>query len=481
MRRAIAAGCCLLLVACTVGPDYKAPEPPTVTRYRSESASEPAGPGRDVPAAWWTLFESPALDALVREALEKNPKLEGAQAALRKAQEDVAGKRSARYPQIDARGAVNSVDVNAKSLGAPALPFDTPLTLYDASVSVKYTLDLFGKTRRELEALSARAEYQTFQLEGARLMLAGNVVTAAIRIAALTDQIELTQAIVDVQGKRLEVAQKLESLGGVPHLEVVSQSGDLARTRATLPPLRDQRDKALHRLAIYLGKAPGETELPALRLADLKLPVELPLSLPSELARQRPDIRAAEALLHEASARVGVATANFYPQITLSATAGSLATALGDLLSSGTGFYFIGASLLQPIFHGGQLKAEKRGAVAAFDQAGAAYRETVLTGLQDVADTLSALEHDGTALEERADAAKLADEALTITSQRYDVGGVSYISLLDAQRQHREAVLARAEADAARYADSAALFQALGGGWWTEREKQKEKEKEKTE
>ena len=475
MRRATSLLLLAALSSCTVGPDYKPPEPPTVTRYRSETAAPPAGvvEGRDVPAAWWTLFQSAALDALVREALEQNPKLAGAQAALRKAQGDIAGKKSARYPSIDARAAVNSVDVQPESLGVPVLPIDTPLTLYDASVSVKYTLDLFGKTRRELEALQSRADYQTFQLEGTRLMLAGNVVTAAIRIAALTDQIELTQAIVDVQAERLVIAEKLEALGGIPHLEVVTQAADLARTRATVPPLRAQLEKTGHRLAIYLGRAPGEAEIPALHLSDFKLPGELPLTLPSELARQRPDIRAAEALLHEASARVGVATANFYPQITLSATAGSLATALGDLASSGTGFYFIGASLLQPLFHGGELKAQKRGAVAAFDQAGAAYREAVLAGLQDVADTLSALEHDGATSSERAEAAKLAEDALSITTKRYDAGGVSHIVLLDAQRQHREAVLARTEADAARYADSAALFQALGGGWWTEKQEAK--------
>ena len=473
-RRVLTAVVLSSTVACTVGPDFKPPEPPTAARY-TRAPVAPEGQtlveGRDVPAAWWTLFQSPKLDALVREALEANPRLASAQAALRKAQEDLEIRRGDRYPKIDANGRVTSVDVGPESLDVAALPVDTPLTLYDASVSVRYTLDLFGKTRRELEALQARTDYEGFQLEGARLMLAGNVVTAAIRIASLTDEIEHTESVVDLQTKRVAIAERLEALGGIAHVEVVTRARELARTRATLPPLREQLDRTRHRLATYLGRAPAEAEIPGLHLAELTLPAELPLSLPSELARQRPDIRAAESLLHEASARVGVATANLYPQITLSATAGSLATSLGDLFSSGTGFYFIGGSLLQPIFHGGELKARKRSAVAAFDQAGAAYQEAVLAGLQDVADTLSALDHDAAALKEREEAAQLAEEALAITSKRYDAGGVSQLDLLDAEREHHEALLARTRAAADRFADSAALFQALGGGWWSEKTK----------
>jgi len=476
IRKTIAAVCCVTLVACTVGPDYKPPKPPTVSRYRSEQARAPIAEdqslveGRDVPAAWWALFRSEALDGLVRQALADSPKLAGAQAKLTRAQQDLAARRGAtRYPKIDARVSATSVDVHPESFDVPALPIDTPFTLYDASVNVSYTLDLFGKTRRELEALQARTDHEGLELEGARLMLAGNVVTAAIRVAALRDQIEETEAVIAVQEKRLEIAGKLEQLGSMPRVDVVTQGAELARTRASLPPLRKRLEQTQHRLAVYLGKAPGDAELPELRLADLTLPEELPLTVPSELARRRPDIRAAEALLHEASAKVGVATANFYPQITLSGTAGSLATALSDLFSSGTGFYFIGATLVQKLFHGGELRAEKRAAVAAFDEATASYQDTVLTGLRDVADTLSALDTDAATLHERSEAARLAEEALTISSQRYDAGGVSYLALLDAQRQHRQAVLERTEAVADRYADSAALFQALGGGWWAEK------------
>lgn len=470
------------LAGCTVGPDYHPPKPPTEGRYTTSpqpgetaSADTPAGgaqrfeEARDIPADWWQVFQSKALDELVRRALADSPQLAGTRAKLTRAQQDLKARRGEKnVPAIDAGLRVNSVDVHPESLGVPALPIDTPLTLYDASVSISYTLDLFGKTRRELEALQADVDVRAFEDEGTRLMLAGNVVTAAIRMAALHDEIEQTEAVVALQEQRLTITQRLEALGGVPHLDVVTQSGELARTRAGLPALHEALEQTRHRLAVYLGQAPGDAEIPDLKLSDLTLPAELPLTLPSELVRQRPDIRAAEALLHEASARVGVATANFYPQLTLSGTAGSLATALGDLFSSGTGFYFLGANLVQKLFRGGELKAQKRSAVAAFDEAGAAYQETVLEGLRNVADTLVALDADAKTLKERADAARFAEEAYEITSKRYESGGVSHVELIDAERRHREATVELTQAAADRYADSAALFQALGGGWWSQ-------------
>jgi NodT family efflux transporter outer membrane factor (OMF) lipoprotein len=221
-----------------------------------------------------------------------------------------------------------------------------------------------------------------------------------------------------------------------------------------------------HRLAVYIGQPPGAAKLPEFKLTDLQLPPELPLSLPSELARQRPDIRAAEALLQQAGARVGVATANLYPQITLSANVGSLASNGGDLFSSGSGFYLLGASLTQPLFHGGELEAKRRSAIAAYDQAGAAYQEAVLQGFQNVADVLRALEADASKLKDRTEAATQARTYHDITSARFKAGGVSYFFLLDAQRKLHGALIDRTQALADRYADSAALFQALGGGWW---------------
>lgn len=467
MRRTVV---CVALVAGCAGEPVRPPEMPTAARYTSTPVTEERlAPGQDLPAQWWTLFQSPALDALVRLALEASPTLARAGAKLRQAQEDLNARAGAtRLPKVDAKLSANRVDANPQSLGVQSLPVQTPFNLYLASVGVSYTLDVFGSTRRELEALQAAIDYQRYELEAARLMLAGNVVTAAIREASLREQIAATEEIVLAQDRQLAITERLAQLGTAARADVVAQRLDLAQIRAVLPELLRQLEQVRHRLAVYIGRPPGAAKLPEFRLAELQLPAALPLSLPSELARQRPDIRAAEALLHQATARVGVATANLYPQITLSATLGSLAANGGDLFSSGSGFYVLGASLTQPIFHGGELQAKRRAAVAAYEQAGAAYQEVVLQGLQNVADVLRALEADAKKLKERAEAAAQARAYHDITSARYKAGGVSYYFLLDAQRRLHGALIDHTQALADRYADSAALFQALGGGWWKE-------------
>jgi NodT family efflux transporter outer membrane factor (OMF) lipoprotein len=372
------------------------------------------------------------------------------------------------YPRVDARLSANRVDANPQSLGVPTLPVPLPLSLYLASISVSYTFDFAGAVRRELEALRAEVDHQGYELEAARLMLAGNVVTTAIREASLRERIATTEEILALQSRQLVIAGRLEELGGLARAELATQERELAQARAALPELRRELDQLRHRLAVYVGDAPGTAELPEFRLSELELPAELPLSLPSQLARQRPDIRAAEALLAQAAARVGVATANLYPQFTLSANAGSLAAAAGDLFGSGTGFYVLGASLMQPLFHGGELQARRRSAVAAYEQAAAAYREAVLQGLQNVADALRALEADAARLKERADAAAQALRYRDIMNERYKAGGVSESAMLEATRQHQRALLDQIQAVADRHADSAALLQALGGGWWRE-------------
>jgi NodT family efflux transporter outer membrane factor (OMF) lipoprotein len=468
------------LAGCAVGPDYEPPKPPTVTRYlatpdvrETVSADNPAGPAqrfasdRDIPAEWWKLFESPALDALVRQALSDSPKLAQAEAKLRRAQEELQARTGAtRYPKIDVGASRNRVGIDSDAFKSPAFGDQFPLTLSLATVNVSYALDLFGKNRRELEGLRASVDYEQFELEAARLMLAGNVVTSAIEEASLRQQIEATEAAIAIEARQLDMVERLEGLGAVPKLDVVQQSGELARTRSTLPALHEGLERVRHRLAVYLGQPPGEAQLPELRIADLRLPTELPLSLPSDLARQRPDIRAAEALLHEASARVGVAAASFYPQITLSARAGGVA--IDPLLSGTAGFSLLAASIAQPLFHAGELKAQKRMAEAAFDQAGAAYREVVLSGLQNVADILVSLDADAKTLSERANATKLAKAAYDITAKQYETGGVSLLALLDAQRQYVATSVDETRAMGDRFTDSAALFQALGGGWWSE-------------
>ena len=488
MRSALLFSILALLASCASEPVSPPAVPaaesytPTAVASTTASADVPGGQpqrlvtGQDIPSQWWTLFRSPALDRLVRDALDDSPTLVRAGARLRQAQEDYGARAGTQYPRVDAKLSANRVDVQPKSLGVPALPVATPLNLYLASVSVSYTLDLFGSTRRELDALRAETDYQRYELEAARLMLAGNVVTAAIREAELRERIALTEDMIALQARSLAIAERLEQIGGAAKADVVAQRLDLAQTRAGLPELQRQLEQLRHRLAVYVGRPPSAAGLPEFRLSELALPPELPLSLPSELARQRPDIRAAEALLKQAGARVGVATANLYPQITFSASGGSLASSGGDFLSGGTGFYLFGASLAQPIFHGEELQAKRRSALAAYDQAAAAYREAVLLGFQNVADTLRALETDAVKLRERTDAAVQARSYHDIVSARYEAGGVSFLSLLDAQRKLRGARLDQTQAIADRYADSAALLQALGGGWWREEGERKKKE-----
>ncbi|HEX6018618.1 MAG TPA: efflux transporter outer membrane subunit [Burkholderiaceae bacterium] len=466
----------LALVACATDAPPP-PQPPRADAYTATpvdlgaAAQGPAAQhlvaGSEMPALWWTLFESPALDALVRQALQGSPTLERASARLRQAQQDYDARSGADYPSVDARLRADRIDVDPAAIGVQGLPLQTPFNLYLATVGVSYAFDLFGARRNELAALQGEIDRQRFDLEAARLMLAGNVVTAAIREAQLREQIALNESIVALQGRQLAIAERLQQLGTAAASDVAAQRLEAARTRAKLPELQHQLELLRHRLAVYTGQPPGAAQLPQFHLTDLRLPVDLPLSVPSELARQRPDIRAAEVLLAQASARVGVATANLYPQLTLSATVGSIGSSNGgDLFASGSGLYVLGASLTQPIFHGGELQARRRSAIAAYEQAGAAYKEVVLQGLQNVADVLRALEADARRLRERADAAAQAQRLYDIVAARYEAGGVSQLAVIDAQRTLQAALLERTQAAADRYADTAALLQALGGGWW---------------
>jgi NodT family efflux transporter outer membrane factor (OMF) lipoprotein len=481
VRAAIVVSLGVSIAGCAVGPTYHPPEPPAVTRYAAEPVADQTvstdvvgGEAqhfvqRDIPAEWWTLFKNEALDTLVRQALRDSPRLAEVNARLLQAREHLGARQSGtNSPQVDLGGSVNGVGVTPGAFGsnplAQNLGSNFPLALGLASVSVSYSLDLFGRNHHELESLAADVDYERFQLEGARLMLAGNIVTTAIQDASLREQIEATEAIAALQSRQVDIVQRLETLGGVSRLNVIAQQAELAQTRALLPGLHQRLEQTRHRLAVYLGQPPGAAQLPPFRLADLQLPTELPLSLPSDLVRQRPDILAAEALLRAANARVGVAEANMYPRINLTGQGGAIAV---SSLISGAGFALLGASVAQPLFRGGQLKAEQRATVAAFDQAHATYREIVLGALQNVADVLVALDGDARTLHEQQEAATFAKTTSEITEQRYEAGGVSQLTLLDAERKQLSASLAEINSIAARYADSAALFQALGGGWWT--------------
>lgn len=474
----IATSALIALPGCAVGPDYRRPDAPETGSFTAgalpeKTVASPVAGGeeqrfvskQDIPDQWWTLFQCPDLDELIRLALKDNPSLAAARATLRQAQENLNAGYGALFPSLDAQASVSRQKVSGISSGEPNIII-SPYTVYNASVNVSYMVDLFGGTRRELETLQSQVDYQQFQIEAAYLTLTSNVVTTAVKEASLRAQIRSYTDIIGDQEKQLKVVEQQFRLGGVSLPDLLAQKAQLAQTRAVLPPLEKELSQTGHQLAVLTGRLPSEAKLPDFDLDGLKLPRELPVSLPSELVRQRPDIRAAEALLHAASAQVGVATANLYPQVTLSGSFGSVATKAGDLFASGMDVWSLGAGVLQPVFHGGELTARRRAAVAAYDAASAQYRETVLQAFQNVADVLRALDADALALKAQAEAEAAARDSRDITGKQFSLGAVSYLTLLDSERQYQQARIALVQVQAVRYADTAALFQALGGGWW---------------
>ncbi len=479
-RISIAVLALLLLAGCAVGPDFRTPEAPAVKKYTAApvsaetvSAPSPAGhaqqflPGKDIPAQWWTLLHSDALNNLIRHALVNNPTLSAAVATLQEARENVnALTGSALYPRVDAGVSASRQKISGAAFGQPNTNF-SPFTLINASVNVSYALDFTGGARRELEALESQVEYQQFQLEGAYQTIAANIVTTAVQEAALRAQIGATEEIIAAEDKQLDLTRRRFELGAVARTDVLAQQVQVAQSRAVLPSLQQRLSQTRHRLAVLAGMLPSDAlSMPKFELDSFQLPVALPLSLPSELVRQRPDIRASEALLHAACAGVGVATANLYPRLTLTGSIGSQATTADSLFKANTQVWSIGAGLLQPLFHGGELRAKRRSAIAAFDQARAHYRSTVLQAFQNVADVLRALQADAEALNAQAVAADAAQESLDLSQKQFRLGAVSYLSLLNAERQSAQTKIALVQAQAARFSDTAALFQALGGGWW---------------
>ncbi len=469
---------CALAAGCAVGPDFRPPEAPSVQGYTPDplagTTASATGAGgaaqrfvreKDIPGQWWTLFRSEALDALIRKALNRSPTIAAAEARLREAEENLRARGGTVYfPSVD--GSISAIrQKSAASYGQPGAGSNT-FTLFNASVNVSYTLDIFGGARREMEALRARVDYERFRLEASHLALTSNIVTSAVMEASLRSQMRATREIVDMLRKQLELVSAKFEMGGASRPDVLEQRTLLAQTVATLPPLEKELAKTRHQLAVYAGAFPGEGGIAEFHLEALDLPTDLPVSVPSALVRQRPDIRASEELLHAACAQVGVATANLYPRITLSGSLGSNAVKIEDLFTSGSSIWSLGAGLLQPLFRGGELTARRRAAIAAHDQALAQYRETVLNAFRDVADTLRALDLDAETLRAQADAEASARETLSSVESQYRIGAVNYISLLIAQRQYQIAYSNLVRARAARFADTAALFQALGGGWW---------------
>ena len=466
----------LALTGCVVGPDFKSPAAPQLSDNHYTATALPAATvetknagqagraqhplyGQALPAQWWTLFHSAPLDQLIRSALEQNPSLIAAEASLRQAQENYNAESGSRqYPSVT--GQLGANRERAQLQGTTPSTFN----LFNASVNISYHFDLFGGNKRQLEGLMAQVDYQRFEVEAAYQTLIANVVTTAITEAALRAQLKATRQVLSSQQKQLDVLNKQLALGGIARSAQLTQSTQVAQTQALMAPLEKSLELTRNQLAVYVGKLPSEAGLPEFELDSLQLPQALPVSLPSSLVRQRPDIRASEAILHQASAQVGVATANLYPQINLTGSFGANRVQSGGMSASST-LWNLGAGLTQPIFNAGALNAKRRAAIAAYDQANAQYRSTVLNAFKNVADSLRAIDSDALTLQAQAYAESLAKTSLDLTTQQYKVGAVSYLNLLDAQRLYQQAHIHLVQAQAARFTDTAALFHALGGGW----------------
>jgi NodT family efflux transporter outer membrane factor (OMF) lipoprotein len=461
--------CSVLLAACAVGPVFDTPETSQTASYSTElSKEQPLKQlnlvrDKDIPAQWWRLFESEALNTLIQQALDSNPGLEAAKARLRVSRENLQAETSSLlFPAVDASAKSSRQKISGTAFGGRSNIF----TLHNASVDVAYSVDIFGGGRRFLESVEAQVEFDSFQLEAAYLTLTSNIVTTTITEASLRAQLIATNEIIAAEEKQLQVTEQRFELGVIAKAELLSQRTAVARSRTQLPPLQKALAQSRHQLAILLGQHPGESELPEFELKLLHMPKAIPLTLPSTLTRQRPDIRAAEALLHQASAQIGIATANLYPKITLSGSYGSEATKVSDLFSSGSAVWNLGAGILQPVFRGGELRARQRAAVASYEQAQAQYKETVLLAFRHVADVLLALQTDMDNLSLQQESKDLSTQTLQLVQLQFKEGAVSYLGLLNAQTQYQQSRIAHIQARSLLFTDTAALFQALGGGWW---------------
>jgi NodT family efflux transporter outer membrane factor (OMF) lipoprotein len=474
------------LAACAVGPDYHTPAAPAVSAFTpsalpaataaADGVSQTFLSGADIAGDWWSLYHSPQLNALVTAGLANNPTLGAAQQTLIEAEENLRAEQGSFFPTISGNFQAERERISSAQLasaggtatGGSAVTNANipPFSLLNATLSLSYTPDVFGGVRRQVEGLAAQADYQRYELEASYLTLTANIVTAAIAEASLHAQIDATNLVLADEQSQLDILNRQAVLGGVPVADVLSQEATLANTRATLPPLLAQLAQERDLLATYVGVLPANFHEADFTLAALQLPEQVPVSLPSSLVGQRPDIAAAAAQLHTASANVGVATANMLPQITLSADVGHEALDAGSLFTPQTLLWSLVGGITQPIFEGGTLSAKRKAAVAAFRASGLQYQATVISAFQNVADALQVLQYDADALAAASAAADAAKKSLTVTQAQYRLGGQPLSQVLIAQTTYQNAVVTQAKAQASRLADTAALFQALGGGWW---------------
>jgi len=463
-----------LLAGCTVGPDFVRPKAPAADHYNQgkdpsetvpvEGKSQRFEQGVGPVANWWNLFGSKQLDATVAEGFANNPSLEAAQASLRQSDDNLRAGYGIFYPQVNADLIPERQKFSPARFGSPA-PANI-FNLVTLSATVSYSLDIFGGQHRAIENLQSQVDLQRSTLLAAYLSLSGNIVNSAIAMAAYRGEIEYTEQLIALQKELIAITEKQVQAGTVPFASVLSLRSQLAALEAALPPLRQMLSQSEHLLATLAGHAPAEWVPAPVSMAELTLPDKLPLSLPSELVRQRPDILAAEAQLHGASANIGVATAALFPSFTLNGTFGQNATSMSGFFGSNSNFWSIGADLAAPLFNGGTLSAKKQAAVDAYRQSLAVYRQTVLGAFAQVADTVRALEHDAETMQAQSRSVSASEQSLHLSQVNYQAGLTNYLQVLAADIQYHQARLGYLQARAQRLQDTTALFVALGGGWW---------------
>jgi NodT family efflux transporter outer membrane factor (OMF) lipoprotein len=477
-----------LVAGCAVGPDFVPPSAPDVPGYTPEplakgtaSAATPGGQAQrfvrdlDLPGQWWTLFHSRPLNALVERALANNADVQAAQAALRVARENVRAQRGTLFPQLDA--GFTGTRLLPPTAG-PEIDNSTvapTFNLFTTQLNVAYAPDVFGGIWRSIENLEALADAQRFQLEATYLTLTSNLAGAAVQEASLRGQIAATRQIIKIERDVLGLLREQRKAGQIAELDVAAQEAALAQVEVTLPPLQKALAQQRDLLVALAGGFPSDALVETFELAAMRLPRDLPVSLPSRLIEQRPDIKAAEANLHAAGALVGVAIANRLPNIVLTGVAGSTAPQLNQLFASGTEWWSITGAVTQPIFRGGTLFHRELAAKAALDQAKAQYRSTVIQAFQNVGDALQAIRLDAIALQKAVESERAAAKSLEIVRGRLRLGEINYLGLLTAQQTYQQALISLAQAKAQRYADTVALFAALGGGWWNRQDVAPEK------
>jgi NodT family efflux transporter outer membrane factor (OMF) lipoprotein len=474
-RYARAIGLAALVAGCAVGPDFVQPEAPQTKDYEvggtpqlavadSAETQQHATLGRKISGDWWTLFHSSRLDEVLRDAISGSLTLAQARTTLAQAQQGIRQAAGALYPQLDFSAGAQRERVSFAAIGENVQ--GPVINLFSIGPTVSYALDPFGENRRRVEQQKALAEYERWELDAAYLTLTGNAVNQALQIASVRAQMAAVETIIADDERNLDLVRTELRAGEATQIDVESAASQLEADRTLLPPLRQNLSVARHALAVLLGRAPGDWAPPDFDIGEFTLPQDLPLSLPAELVRQRPDILAAEAQLHAASAAIGVATAQLYPNLNLTASFTQESLKPSTLFNPASSVFDAGANLLAPVFHGGALRAQKQAAVDAFDGALAAYKQTVLTSFGQVADTLQALAHDAELLEAERRALESAETSLRLTRTTYSYGNVGILQVLDAQRLAEQARLGYVRAQAQRYIDTAQLYTAMGGGWW---------------